>query len=342
MRLLLVLLFCVPLLALRVRIAPGSNETVHDLYAAGFTVGEQDASGWDVYADSTRLEELNRIVPFQHVQARRTTIDNTNYYDLMKFCSRVAREHPEATRFAIGKSVQQRELLGVRIRTAPRRKKIKLVANMHGDETVGRELLVLLVDHILTNKGDPDIKALLDVAEIHVLPSMNPDGFARGRRTNALGYDLNRNFPDRFFGQITPIQPETRAIMEWSRRENFTLSANLHGGALVANYPFDGNRAHRSGRAALTEDDALFRQLAHAYADNHPEMRVSTRFSGGVTNGAKWYVLYGGMQDWNYLHTNDKEITVEVSRIKRPRTLAGYWEKNKKSLIEFMKQIHLF
>lgn len=58
-------------------------------------------------------------------------------------------------------------------------------------------------------------------------------------RGNANGRDLNRNFPDYFTPSDTPPEAETRAVQEWIRKTPFVLSANLHGGALVASYPFD-------------------------------------------------------------------------------------------------------
>lgn len=49
---------------------------------------------------------------------------------------------------------------------------------MHGDETVGRELLIMLADYMLeVYREDEAVTELLDSARVHIMPSMNPDGF---------------------------------------------------------------------------------------------------------------------------------------------------------------------
>lgn len=73
-------------------------------------------------------------------------------------------------------------------------------------------------------------------------------------RYNRNGEDLNRNFPDAFENNSVRIQPETRAVMDWIKNETFVLSANLHGGALVASYTFDNGNAGKLGKNSSTTD----------------------------------------------------------------------------------------
>jgi len=135
----------------------------------------------------------------------------------------------------------------------------------------------------------------------------------------------------------------------------FVLSANIHEGDLVANYPFDSSQYPAAQAYSKSPDDATFRYLAETYSKNHAHMAkndhapcdgtAADNFArqGGITNGAKWYSVSGGMQDFNYLASNSFEITLELSCEKFPAggTLPQLWKDNKKSLLEFIWKTHM-
>ena len=112
--------------------------------------------------------------------------------------------------------------------------------------------------------------------------------------------DLNRNFPDQYRSVNPRRQPETQALIKWIEENPFVLSANLHGGSVVASYPFDDSKKHAAiGFYSGTPDDSVFVMLAKTYANNHLTMvghegcYQGEHFPGGITNGAHWYDVPG-------------------------------------------------
>ncbi|MFC6045910.1 M14 family zinc carboxypeptidase [Nocardioides hankookensis] len=117
-------------------------------------------------------------------------------------------------RVVIGHSVRGRPITAWHL-GEPGKRKVLLMATMHGDEGKPRQILTSLRD------GQP-IRGI----DLWVVPVYNPDGLARGTRKNAHGVDLNRNFPYRWAdldgsyesGPRAASEPETRAMMKFLRK----------------------------------------------------------------------------------------------------------------------------
>ncbi|XP_066253383.1 carboxypeptidase D-like isoform X2 [Euwallacea similis] len=237
--------------------------------------------------------------------------------------------------------------------------------NIHGNEPVGREMLLHFMHYLRVEyqKANKTISLLLNSTRIHILPSMNPDGFSRSLmgdcdsnrgRSNGKGHaDLNRSFRDLYNEYGTNNQKESNAIMKWLEEIPFVLSGVFHGGAVVASYPYDSPNTKSLGSQGessfLTPDDDVFIHLSTTYAQNHREMSMGkycnvsdTKFPEGITNGAVWYSFSGGMQDYNYFYHGCMELTLEISCCKYPHfnELQKLWDDNREALVAFCTEAH--
>lgn len=287
-----------------------------------------------------------------------------NYDSFTAILKSYVKNFPNKTYlYSIGQSVQGRELWVINIAdTNPDKHVIlrpdaKYIGNMHGNEVPSKEVLLRLIDYMLNNQNtDPNVDYIMKNTRVSIMVSMNPDGYEKSQvgscndvtgRYNANNYDLNRNFPDLFQVNSDTIQPETNAVISWLESNYFILSANLHGGTVVANYPYDdytnSDLTYDSQNNPTTDND-VFQTLAKNYSFSHSNMRNSPcgdeYFKDGITNGAQWYPVKGGMQDYNYWKYGCYEITLEISCCKfpLPSQLQENWNENRMALINYLKR----
>ncbi|XP_041928380.1 probable carboxypeptidase X1 [Alosa sapidissima] len=242
-----------------------------------------------------------------------------NYKEMRKLMKEVHDQCPDITRiYTIGKSYTGLKLYVMEISDNPGKHELgepefRYVANMHGNEVVGRELVLNLMQYICREykKNSERIVRLVKMTRIHLLPSMNPDGYeqaykkgselagwAEGRYSYE-GIDMNHNFadlnnimwdekemamdknkvsnhyiplPEYYTQENATVAPETRAVISWMQAIPFVLSANLHGGELVVTYPYDCTRNWIPRADTPTADNEFFRWLAMVYASSNRAM----------------------------------------------------------------------
>ncbi|KAM6975809.1 adipocyte enhancer-binding protein 1 [Tautogolabrus adspersus] len=210
-----------------------------------------------------------------------------NYKEMRQMMKVINEECPNITRiYNIGKSSQGLKMYAMEISDNPGEHEtgepeFRYTAGLHGNEALGRELLLLLMQFLCKeyNDDNPRVRRLVEGVRIHLVPSLNPDAYelafemgsemgnwALGHWTEE-GYDIFQNFPDLnsilwgaedrgWVPRIVPnhhiplpdnslngsLATETKAIISWMERTPFVLGANLQGGEKLVAYPFDMQR----------------------------------------------------------------------------------------------------
>lgn len=287
-------------------------------------IAKGNEKSWDFYPTYTAY--VNMMYQFQ-----------TDYPNLVKI-------------YNIGESVLGRDLLYAKISSNVNQQKavpkFMYSSTMHGDEATGFVLMLRLIDYLASNYGtNSEIAYLLDNLEIYICPLENPDGLytnndntvSGATRSNANGYDLNRNYPNPV-NYPSNQQPETLAMMSFTDTISFVMSANIHGGIELINYPWDS----WTSTARKHADHNWFILVSREYADTAQYYSPSGYMTayGGITHGGDWYVVYGSRQDYFTYYKNVREVTIEISDTKMVPSaqLPAYWGYNYRSFLNYMRQ----
>ena len=279
-------------------------------------------------------------------------------YELyLEMMQRYADLYPAFCRLdTIGTSVEGRLILALAITGAESgadltdRPEVFFTSTMHGDEITGYYLMLRLADTLLTSYGtNAYITQLLNNTVVYINPLSNPDGTYHGgnstvalaSRYNANYVDLNRNYPDPFgTDPLDPIQQENEAMIAYVAAHHFRLSANIHGGSEVLNYPWDSFTSYE--RPHPNSD--WWKGVSRRFVDTcrHYNARIFADVTPiGYLQGGDWYVIPNGRQDYfNYCH-GVCEITMELSTAKKLSSdqLPRYWQCQSSALIRFIDEV---
>ena len=135
-------------------------------------------------------------------------------------------DSPLARVARLGASVEGRDMDLVTIGNADAGKKtIWIIARQHPGESMAEWFVEGLIERLL-DRSDPVSRCLLDVAVLHVVPNMNPDGSVRGNlRSNAAGANLNREW-------VSPSMessPEVFLVREHIQQTGVDAFIDVHG-----------------------------------------------------------------------------------------------------------------
>ncbi|EPY88194.1 adipocyte enhancer-binding protein 1 precursor [Camelus ferus] len=236
-----------------------------------------------------RLEVLGCPVSPVHsyyAQNEVVTTDNLDfrhhsYKDMRQLMKVVNEQCPTITRtYSLGKSSRGLKIYAMEISDNPGDHELgepefRYTAGIHGNEVLGRELLLLLMQYLCREyrDGNPRVRSLVHDTRIHLVPSLNPDGYEGSEFGNwALGlwteegFDIFEDFPDlnsvlwgaeerkwvpfrvpnnnlpipeRYLSPEATVSTEVRAIITWMEKNPFVLGANLNGGERLVSYPYD-------------------------------------------------------------------------------------------------------
>ncbi|MCP9257860.1 Zinc carboxypeptidase [Dirofilaria immitis] len=191
-------------------------------------------------------------------------ISNHNYLSMTAWLKEYAAKYPNITwLYSIGESIYIRNFS---ISSFRERLSSCTVINHNNTPTrqvVGREAMLYLIALLCDNYGkNKYLTNLVNNVRIHIMPSMNPDGYELGiegdrsgftGRSNDRGIDLNRNFL-RVFRHIEKYLEECLPKRNASSNE---MVPEVPICSLVANYPYDDSVTGQDNIYSPSADDRL-------------------------------------------------------------------------------------
>lgn len=239
---------------------------------------------------------------------------------------------------SLGKSVENRDLWAIKISdnvaAQEHEARVVFLGGHHAREWIAVDVPYLLAEYLLSEYGaNPQVTALVDNAEIWIVPMVNPDGhhysvtsqrlWRKNRRNNrdgTFGVDLNRNyghewggpgssgdtFSEIYRGPSAFSEPETQAVRDFLQAQPPVALISYHSFSQLILYPW-GNTNNPAPQRGLL--DSLAVAMANRIRDVHGENYTPEQASD-------LYLASGDTGDWVLATFGVPGFTIEL----RPRS----------------------
>ena len=137
-----------------------------------------------------------------------------------------AESSPRARTVRLGTTHDGRDFDAIEfVLAGPKRPQVWLIARQHPGEAMAEWFVEGWIDRLLDD-SDPVARAILAMADVHIVPNMNPDGSVRGNlRTSATGANLNREWLEPSLER----SPEVHLVRERMKATGVDLFIDAHG-----------------------------------------------------------------------------------------------------------------
>ena len=287
-----------------------------------------------IYATGT-LEELRAVEKLMPVETSFALTgkmldfptadrDYHNYTEMKDELAKLHQEFPNETAlFSIGKSLEGRDIVGIRISgdlsKASTFPGALFMGGHHAREHLSVEVPLRFARYLLeeNKKANPQVAKLVQSRDIQIVPAVNPDGleydisrggyelWRKNRRRNSdgtYGVDLNRNYAykwgtggssknpssDTYMGPTPFSEPETQAVRAWvENTPNATMLLSFHTFSELILYPW----GHTNSPVANARDRSVFVKMGK-------EMAKWNRYT--PQQSSQLYIASGDTVDWAY------------------------------------------
>lgn len=170
---------------------------------------------------------------------------------------------------ATGTSIEGRDIQLLRVSRNPQAtRKLWIIAQQHPGEHMAEWFMEGVIER-LQRRDDSELGALLEQADLYLVPNMNPDGAFRGHlRTNAAGKDLNRAWQSASEAE----SPEVFFVQQQMRRVGVDLFLDIHGDEEIPHVFTAGCEGNPGYSPRLEKLEAAFR---HRLVDMGAEFQTA-------------------------------------------------------------------